>query len=45
MISVVLDDAEMEDLSVWAVTPTRRFVPARVTVFLDALSQELARLQ
>lgn len=45
LVSVVLDDAAMEDLSVWAVTPTRRFVPARVTIFLDALSRELARLQ
>jgi hypothetical protein len=45
LVSVVLKDAGMEDLSVWAMTPTRRFVPARVTIFLDALSRELARLQ
>jgi DNA-binding transcriptional LysR family regulator len=45
LVSVVLKDAGMEDLSVWAMTPTRRFVPARVTIFLDALSWELARLQ
>jgi DNA-binding transcriptional LysR family regulator len=45
LLSIVLADAAMEDLSVWAVTPTRRFVPARVTIFLDALSRELARLK
>lgn len=45
LIGVVLEDAAMEDLSVWAVTPTRRFVPARVNIFLDALVRELSRLE
>lgn len=45
LVGVILEDAAMEDLSVWAVTPTRRFVPARVKIFLDALVQELSRLQ
>lgn len=45
LVAVELQDASMEDLSVWAVTPTRRYVPTRVKVFLDALEQELARLQ
>jgi DNA-binding transcriptional LysR family regulator len=45
LVSVILEDASMEDLSVWAVTPTRRFVPARVKIFLDALGKELSRLQ
>lgn len=38
---IQLQDAEMEDLSVWAVTPTRRYTPARVKVFLNALATEL----
>lgn len=42
LVPVVLEDAAMEDLSVWALTPTRRYVPARVKIFLDALEQELA---
>lgn len=44
LVAVNLQDAVMEDLSVWAVTPTRRHVPMRVRVFLNALEQELARL-
>ena len=32
----------MEQLAVWAITPTRRYVPRRVKVFLDALEAELA---
>jgi DNA-binding transcriptional LysR family regulator len=43
LVRVSLEDATMEDLSVWAVMPTRRYVPTRVKVFLDALEQELAR--
>jgi DNA-binding transcriptional LysR family regulator len=43
LVGVVLEDAAMEDLAVWAVTPTRRYAPARVKIFLDALEQELAR--
>jgi DNA-binding transcriptional LysR family regulator len=45
LVSVVLEDAEMEDLSVWALTPTRRYTPARVKIFLDALERELVRRQ
>jgi DNA-binding transcriptional LysR family regulator len=45
LVAVVLEDAAMEDLSIWAVTPTRRYAPARVKIFLDALEQELARRQ
>lgn len=44
LVRVELEDAAMEELSVWAVTPTRRYVPERVKVFLDALEEELARL-
>lgn len=42
LIEVQLEDAEMEDLSIWAVTPTRRYVPARLRVFLDELEADLA---
>jgi DNA-binding transcriptional LysR family regulator len=45
LVSIELEDASMEELSVWAVTPTRRYVPTRVKVFLNALETELARLQ
>lgn len=41
LVEIRLDDAEMEALDVWAVMPTRRFVPARVTVFLEALDGTL----
>lgn len=44
LIRVVLTDVSMEDLSVWAIMPTRRYVPTRVKVFLDALEHELVRL-
>lgn len=43
LVEIVLDDAGTEDLAVWAVMPTRRFVPARVNVFLDALAQAMDR--
>ena len=39
--AIELQDAGMEDLSVWAVTPTRRFTPMRVKIFLSALEAEL----
>jgi len=41
LVRIELEDALMEELSVWAVTPTRRYVPARVKVFLDALEHAL----
>lgn len=44
LLSVTLEDARMEDLSVWAVMPTRRYLPTRVKVFLDALEQALAAI-
>ncbi|WP_233556254.1 LysR family transcriptional regulator [Noviherbaspirillum sedimenti] len=45
LVQIELQDASMEDLSVWAVTPTRRYVPTRVKVFLDALEARLADRQ
>jgi DNA-binding transcriptional LysR family regulator len=44
LVRIELEDAAMEDLSVWAITPTRRYAPTRVKVFLDALEREFARL-
>lgn len=42
LVEITLQDAQMEQLAVWAVMPTRRFVPARVRVFLEALDRALA---
>lgn len=44
LTAVALDDAAMEQLSIWAVMPTRRHVPARVKLFLAALEDALAGL-
>ena len=41
LVSVELDDVSMEPLGIWAVMPTRHQVPARVKVFLEALSGAL----
>lgn len=43
LVRIELQDAGMEQLAVWAVTPTRRYVPERVKVFLEALEAELTR--
>lgn len=43
LVRIELEDASMEELSVWAITPTRRFAPTRVKVFLEALEAELAK--
>ncbi|WP_165645991.1 LysR family transcriptional regulator [Bordetella bronchiseptica] len=42
LVAIELADASMEELSVWAVAPTRRYVPARVRVMLEALEAALA---
>lgn len=44
LIEVGLEDAAMEALSVWAVTPTRHYIPTRVKVFLAALEAALSKL-
>ncbi|GAB7521485.1 LysR family transcriptional regulator [Paraburkholderia sp. 2C] len=44
LVQVQLQDASMEDLSVWAVIPSRRYVPNRVNVFLGALEREIGAL-
>lgn len=43
LIKIKLEDAAMEELSVWAVTPTWRYQPTRVSVMLEALEAELAK--
>lgn len=45
LIEIHLQDAKMQELSIWAVMPTRCFVAARVKVFLDALEHELMTAQ
>ncbi|MDR5822307.1 MULTISPECIES: LysR family transcriptional regulator [unclassified Caballeronia] len=44
LVEVRLKDAAMEELSVWAVIPSRRYVPNRVNVFLAALQGEVSKL-
>lgn len=43
LVQVHLEDAKTEELSIWAVMPTRRFVPERVRVFLDAVEAALKK--
>jgi DNA-binding transcriptional LysR family regulator len=42
LVELSLEDASTEQLSIWAITPTRRHVPPRVKVFLDALEEVLS---
>ena len=44
LVRVHLENASMEQLSVWAIMPSRRYVPNRVSVFLGALETEIAHL-
>jgi DNA-binding transcriptional LysR family regulator len=44
LVQIHLQDASMENLSVWAVMPSRRYVPNRVNVFLGALQSQIAEL-
>jgi DNA-binding transcriptional LysR family regulator len=44
LVLVHLENASMEQLSVWAIMPSRRYVPNRVSVFLGALETEIAHL-
>jgi DNA-binding transcriptional LysR family regulator len=44
LVKIDLQDAAMEDLAVWAVMPSRRYVPNRVSVFLGALQHEIEAL-
>jgi DNA-binding transcriptional LysR family regulator len=42
LVSVELSDARPEERSIWAVLPTKQYVPSRVRVFLEALELSLA---
>lgn len=44
LVRVHLENASMEQLSVWGIMPSRRYVPNRVSVFLAALETEIAHL-
>lgn len=41
LVRVALADARPEPLAIWALHPTRRLVPAKVTAFVDALEKAL----
>ncbi|MFK3971375.1 LysR family transcriptional regulator [Pseudomonas sp. NPDC087358] len=41
LVEIQLTDGGMEQLSVWAVIPTRQYVPARVKVFLQMLEADM----
>lgn len=43
LTDITLADAQTEPLTIWAVYPTRRLVPAKVRLFIDALGAWLAR--
>lgn len=43
LIEIPLADAALEDQGIWAVMPSRQFVPARVRLFLDTLDAHLRR--
>ena len=44
LVEITLSDAESHMLAIWALFPTKRYLPSRVTVFLDALKSSLKRL-
>lgn len=41
LLEINLADAQLDELAIWAVFPTRNFVPIRVRVFLEKLEQAL----
>lgn len=41
LVEISLSDAERDALAVWALLPTRRYVPYRVTLLLQALKEAL----
>ncbi|AST71480.1 LysR family transcriptional regulator [Kosakonia cowanii] len=44
LVEITLIDAEPHMLAIWALFPTKRYLPSRVTVFLDALKSSLKDL-
>lgn len=45
LIPIALTDGVVPDQGIWAVMPTRRFMPAKVRLFLDVLAAHLRRHQ
>ncbi|AYN96414.1 LysR family transcriptional regulator [Pseudomonas sp. LTJR-52] len=43
LVEVSLDDVQPQALSIWALLPTRRYIPLRVKVFLELLGNRLNR--
>lgn len=41
LVEINLNDAEPHMLAIWALFPTKRYLPCRVSVFLDALKKAL----
>jgi DNA-binding transcriptional LysR family regulator len=41
LVVINLSDAQPEELSIWAIMPTRRYLPMRVRVFLESLERSL----
>lgn len=41
LVSLQLEDVSPQNLAVWAVFPTTKYLPVRVTVFLDALKHKM----
>ncbi len=41
LVEIVLADVRPQSLSIWAVLPTTRFLPLRVTTFIDTLKSSL----
>lgn len=44
LVEIELSDARPQDLSVWAVLPTTRYLPLRVSTFIDKLKSSLTLL-
>lgn len=44
LIEIPLKDAEPHMLAIWALLPTKRYLPCRVTLFLEALKVSLSGL-
>ena len=44
LVEISLSDADCHMLAIWALFPTKCYLPCRVTVFLDALKSSLKRL-
>jgi DNA-binding transcriptional LysR family regulator len=42
LVALELADAQPEPLAIWALYPTRRLVPAKVTAFIEALRHRLS---